>query len=92
MADQSKRQDTSRSRPSSSVLAEQRDKFVRQEIEKERAVSAAKTAKLRALRLAKEEADKEAQQKLAAEKPGSVSGSGSGAKAKPLPKNRTIRY
>jgi hypothetical protein len=90
MADQSKRQDTARTRPSSSMLAEERDKFVRREIEKQRAVSAAKTAKLRALRLAKEAADKEAQQKPAAEKPDSSSGSG--AKAKPVPKNRIIRY
>lgn len=89
MADHKKRQDTARSRPSSSMLAEQRDKFVRAEIEKERAVTAAKTAKLRALRLAKEAADEEAQQKLAVEKPDSVSGSR--AKAKPS-KNRIVRY
>jgi len=87
MADQRKRQDTVRSRPSSSMLAEQRDKFVRQEIEKERAVTAAKTAKLRALRLAKEAADEEAQRKLAAEKRDAVSS----AKAKPS-KNRIVRY
>ena len=48
--------------------AEQRDKLVRQEIEKERAASAAKTAKLRALRLAKEAADKEEADKVAAER------------------------
>ena len=48
--------------------AEQRDKLVRLEIEKERAASAAKTARLRALRLAKEAADKEAAEKLALEK------------------------
>jgi hypothetical protein len=48
--------------------AEQRDKLVRQEIEKERAASAAKTAKLRALRLAKEAADKDAAEKRALEK------------------------
>jgi len=41
--------------------------LVRKEIEKERAVSAAKTAKLRALRLAKEASDKEAADRLAAE-------------------------
>jgi hypothetical protein len=91
MADQKKRQDTARSRPSSSVLAEQRDKFVRAEIEKERAVTAAKTAKLRALRLAKEAVDEEAQRKLAVEKPDSGSSSGARAKAKPS-KNRIVRY
>ena len=68
MDDPSKSRDTSRRRPSSSLQAEQRDKFVRNEIEKERAASAAKTAKLRALRLAKETADKEAADKRALEK------------------------
>jgi|RhiMethySRZTD1v2_1073278.scaffolds.fasta_scaffold226276_2 hypothetical protein len=67
MAEQPKRQDGPR-RLSSSTQAEQRDKLVRQEIEKERAASAAKTAKLRALRLAKEAADKEAADKRALEK------------------------
>ena len=38
--------------------SEQRDRLMRQEIEKERTASAAKTAKLRALRLAKEAAEK----------------------------------
>jgi hypothetical protein len=47
--------------------SEQRDTLVKQEIEKERAAIDAKTAKLRALRLAKEAADKEAADKLAAE-------------------------
>jgi len=41
---------------------------VRKEIEKERAVSAAKTAKLRALRLAKEASEREAADRLAMEK------------------------
>jgi len=50
------------------AASEQRDALVRKEIEKERALSAAKTAKLRALRLAKEAVDKEAASKLAAEK------------------------
>jgi hypothetical protein len=54
--------------------SEQRDTLVKQEIEKERAALDAKTAKLRALRLAKEAADAEAAAKLAAEQP---------AKAKP---------
>jgi hypothetical protein len=39
--------------------SEQRDKAIKQEIEKERAASAAKTARLRALRLAKEATEKE---------------------------------
>jgi hypothetical protein len=57
-----KPQDSARSKASTYFThTEQRDKAVRQEIEKERAVQAAKTAKLRALRLAKEEADKQAQ-------------------------------
>lgn len=47
--------------------SEQRDTLVKQEIEKERAAVDAKTAKLRALRLAKEAADREAAEKLAAE-------------------------
>ena len=42
------------------TASEQRDTLVRQEIEKERSASDAKTAKLKALRLAKEAADKEA--------------------------------
>ena len=50
------------------AASEQRDALVRKEIEKERALSAAKTAKLRALRLAKEALDKEMASKLAAEK------------------------
>lgn len=48
--------------------SEHRDTLVKQEIEKERAAVDAKTAKLRALRLAKEAADREAAEKLAAEK------------------------
>ena len=50
------------------AASEQRDALVRKEIEKERALSAAKTAKLRALRLAKEASEKDAAEKLAAEK------------------------
>ncbi|HWA30573.1 MAG TPA: hypothetical protein VG867_05730 [Rhizomicrobium sp.] len=38
--------------------AEKRDQLVREEIARERAATDAKTAKLRALRLAKEEADR----------------------------------
>ncbi len=68
MAGQGK-QDTARRKASNYFAqAEQRDKVVRQEIDKERAASAAKTAKLRALRLAKEAVDRETEQKLAAEK------------------------
>jgi hypothetical protein len=64
-----KRQDIAR-RKASNYLAhtEQREKTVRQEIDKERAAIAAKTAKLRALRLAKEAADKEAELVRLAEK------------------------
>jgi hypothetical protein len=50
------------------AASEQRDALVRKEIEKERATSAAKTAKLRALRLAKEASDKEAADKLQVQK------------------------
>lgn len=58
-----KTQNDTRRRVSPEVQAHQRDKFVREQIAKDRAASAAKTAKLRALRLAKEAADKEAEQR-----------------------------
>jgi hypothetical protein len=75
MAAQSKPQDSARRKASNYFAqAEQRDKVVRQQIDKERAVSAAKTAKLRALRLAKEAVDREAAQKLAAEKAAAKAG------------------
>ena len=61
---------------------EQRDKAIKQEIEKERAASAAKTAKLRALRLAKEAAEKEAADKRKAEMP---QASASRQRRKPIP-------
>lgn len=48
--------------------SEQRDNLLKKEIETERAVSAAKTARLKALRLAKEAADKEEADKLAEER------------------------
>lgn len=48
--------------------SEQRDNAIKQEIEKERAAVAAKTAKLRALRLAKEATEKEEADRLAKEK------------------------
>jgi nucleoid-associated protein YgaU len=47
---------------------ERRDELVRQEIEKERAATDAKTAKLRAMRLAKEASDRAEAEKLAAER------------------------
>lgn len=47
---------------------ERRDELVRQEIEKERAAVDAKTAKLKALRLAKEASDKAEAERLAAER------------------------
>jgi hypothetical protein len=69
MADRMKAQDAVRKNAQNYFTqSEQRDKLLRQEIEKERAASAAKTAKLRALRLAKEAADKAEADKLAAEK------------------------
>jgi hypothetical protein len=48
--------------------SEQRDNAIKQEIEKERAATAAKTAKLRALRLAKEATEKVEADRLAVEK------------------------
>ncbi len=48
--------------------AEQRDALVRTELEKERIATATKTAKLKALRLAREIEDKEAADRAAAEK------------------------
>lgn len=68
MANSEERRDQARRKAQNHFAAsEQRDALVRKEIEKERAVSAAKTAKLRALRLAKEASDKEASDRLAAE-------------------------
>jgi hypothetical protein len=52
------------------TASEQRDALVKQEIEKERAALAARTAKLKALRLAKEAEDKaEADRRAAADPP-----------------------
>ena len=62
--------------------SEHRDTLVKQEIEKERAAVDAKTAKLRALRLAKEAADREAAEKLAAER---------GAAQPKAPTRKTVR-
>ena len=68
MANSEERRDQARRKAQNHFAAsEQRDALVRKEIEKERAVSAAKTAKLRALRLAKEASDKEAADRLATE-------------------------
>ena len=69
MSNSSEKSDSARRRAQNHFTAsEQRDTLVRREIEKERAASNAKTARLKALRLAKEAADKEAADKLAAEK------------------------
>jgi len=69
MSNSTEKTDSARRRAQNHFTAsEQRDTLVRREIEKERAASNAKTAKLKALRLAKEAADKEAADKLAAEK------------------------
>jgi len=68
MANSEERRDQARRKAQNHFAAsEQRDALVRKEIEKERAVSAAKTAKLRALRLAKEASDREAADRLATE-------------------------
>ena len=53
----SDRNDTQNRAQAVFTASEQRDKSVRAEIEKERAATDAKTARLRALRLAKEAAD-----------------------------------
>ena len=58
------RKATLRKSSDAAAQAERRDKFVREENAKARASSAEKTAKLRALRLAKEAADREAEQNL----------------------------
>jgi hypothetical protein len=69
MSNSTDKSDSARRRAQTHFTAsEQRDTLVRREIEKERAASNAKTAKLRALRLAKEAADKDEADKLAAEK------------------------
>ena len=49
--------------------SEQRDTLVKQEIEKERAALDARTAKLKALRLAKEAADLQEAERIAAAQP-----------------------
>ena len=68
MANSEERRDQARRKAQNHFAAsEQRDALVRKEIEKERAVSAAKTAKLKALRLAKEASDKEVADRLATE-------------------------
>jgi len=70
MADPIKPQDSARSKASNYFTqSDQREKLVRQEIEKERSAQAAKMAKLRALRVAKEEADKQAEAESATAKP-----------------------
>lgn len=59
MADNPTDRDAARNRAQKHFAAsEQRDVLVKQMIESERAAVAARTAKLRALRLAKEEADR----------------------------------
>lgn len=65
-----KSQQSARSKASNFFTqADQRDNSVRVELEKERAAQAAKTAKLRQLRLAKEAAEKEAKPELAQAEP-----------------------
>jgi hypothetical protein len=59
MPESSRPQGVTPRRATATELAEKRDKTVREQLEKERAASAAKTRKLRALRLAKEAAENE---------------------------------
>ena len=69
MPDPTDRRDAARRNAQSHFThSERRDELVRQEIEKERNAVDAKTAKLRALRLAKEAAEKEETDRLAAER------------------------
>ncbi len=69
MANSTEKTDSARRRAQTHFTAsEQRDTLVHREIEKERAASNAKIVKLRALRLAKEAADKEEKDKVVAEK------------------------
>ena len=73
--------DTARNRAESHFhAAEKRDVLVREEISRERVATDAKTAKLRALRLAKEEADRIAAEK--APKPASPAKKKSTARAR----------
>lgn len=60
MANPSEQQAAARARAQNYFTqTEKRDALIREELEKERSASAAKTAKLRALRLAKEAAERE---------------------------------
>jgi hypothetical protein len=62
--------DLVRRKPGTTFTAsEARDALVKRELELERAAFEAKTARLRALRLAKEEADRAVQMKVAADAP-----------------------
>jgi hypothetical protein len=85
VTDRTRRPAAATRRATSAALADQRDKVVREQLEKERAASAAKTAKLRALRLAKEAADKETQARLAAEDPDAT-------EAEEPPRKRVFRF
>jgi len=60
--------------------SEQRDKALKQEIEKERAATAAKTARLKALRLAKEASEREEAERRKAAEP----------KTQPTPRKKRI--
>ena len=63
---------------------------LKKSLKTERAQDSAKTAKLRALRLAKEQADKEEAQKLAAEKSGTEAKAPRRKRAKPAKMLRLI--
>jgi len=70
MANPSDIRDSARRKANTHFTAsEQRDAMVKKELEMERTAFDNRTAKLRALRLAKEAADQEAALKLAAEQP-----------------------
>jgi hypothetical protein len=69
MSDPNDRRETLRRNAQSHFThSERRDELVRQEIEKERAALDAKTAKLRALRLAKEANERAEAERVAAER------------------------
>ena len=70
---------------------EQSETLAKQTRKKERTAYAAKTAKLRGLRLAKDAADKEEADKLAAEKPAATTGTKRVARRTAEPKRALVR-
>jgi len=87
MANTTEARDAAQKRAQSHFTAsEQRDVLVKQEIEKERAAIAAKTAKLRALRLAKE-----AEDKIEADRVAVIAAAAKAAKTAAKPKTKAAK-